>query len=406
MKPIIEINKISKKYRISHSTQPYLTFRESMIELFKRSNSVRDEFWALKDVSFSVAQGDTIGIIGKNGAGKSTLLKILSRITPPTQGKIICRGRIASLLEVGTGFHPELTGRENIFLNGSILGLKKTEIIKKFDEIVDFSGVEKFLDTPLKHYSSGMQLRLAFAVAANLEPEVMVIDEVLAVGDAEFQKKCLGKMSDVAKSGRTIFFVSHNMGAVQLLCNRAVLLDKGELKFDSNVNDVINQYQQITLSQSNSNWVRKGDGNILFTDFYLTDEKGIRTETFFMGDEIHVHFQLKFKIDARTPVIGVELRNNLEEPIAHIINEDSRIDISNCKEGDTLNIDIKLPDVYYSPSRYYLSLWAGSQGVNPSDYIYNCMHFDLVQGDKVYRKSPYSPHIKFYQRSEWFKKTG
>lgn len=205
--------------------------RERMVNALRFEKNNTEDFWALNDVSFTVNPGESIGIIGRNGAGKSTLLKVLSKITPPTKGKIISRGRIASLLEVGTGFHPELTGRENIFFNGSLLGMKRKEIEAKFDEIVDFSGVEKFLDTPLKHYSSGMQLRLAFAVAAFLEPEILIIDEVLAVGDAEFQKKCMGKMEDVSKSGRTILFVSHNMGAVSQLCDSSILLDWGKINF-------------------------------------------------------------------------------------------------------------------------------------------------------------------------------
>ncbi|HTA27059.1 MAG TPA: ABC transporter ATP-binding protein, partial [Bacteroidia bacterium] len=192
MKPILEIKNISKKFRISHNGQAYVSMRDALSSVFKRSEGTKEDFYALKDVSFNVEQGECIGIIGKNGAGKSTLLKVLSRITPPTTGSIISRGRMASLLEVGTGFHPELTGRENVYLNGSILGMSRKEIQDKFDEIIDFSGTEKFLDTPLKFYSSGMQLRLAFSVAAFLEPEIMVIDEVLAVGDAEFQKKCMG----------------------------------------------------------------------------------------------------------------------------------------------------------------------------------------------------------------------
>lgn len=202
----------------------------------------QEEFWALKDVSFSVTAGESLGIIGRNGAGKSTLLKILSRITPPTEGRIISRGRIASLLEVGTGFHQELTGRENIYMNGSILGMKKTEINARFDEIVDFSGTEKFLDTPLKHYSSGMQLRLAFAVAAHLEPEILIIDEVLAVGDAEFQKKCLKKMEDVTGEGRTVLFVSHNLPSLKSICKRGVLLQGGQLVFSGSIDDVVNKY--------------------------------------------------------------------------------------------------------------------------------------------------------------------
>jgi lipopolysaccharide transport system ATP-binding protein len=241
MKPILEIQHISKKFLIGHEQLPYYSLRDKLANFFK-SNSTKEDFWALKDVSFNVEKGESIGIIGRNGAGKSTLLKILSRITPPTTGKIITRGRIASLLEVGTGFHQELTGRENIFMNGSILGMKRSEIIDRFDEIVDFSGTEKFLDTPLKHYSSGMQLRLAFAVAAHLDPDILIIDEVLAVGDAEFQKKCLGKMNDVVKEGKTILFVSHNLSALQNLCSRAVLLVNGSVHSTGAVSEVIDTY--------------------------------------------------------------------------------------------------------------------------------------------------------------------
>ncbi len=243
MKPILEVQHISKRYSIQHLAGGYLSLRERMQSFFRFEKSNTEDFWALKDVSFEVQAGESIGIIGRNGAGKSTLLKILSKITPPTSGKVITRGRIASLLEVGTGFHPELTGRENIFFNGSLLGMKRIEITAKFDEIVDFSGVEKFLDTPLKHYSSGMQLRLAFAVAAFLEPEILIIDEVLAVGDAEFQKKCLGKMEDVSKSGRTILFVSHNMSTVNALCSRAIVLNNGIISNESNaVGELILNY--------------------------------------------------------------------------------------------------------------------------------------------------------------------
>jgi len=245
VKPILEVHHLAKKYNIRHQLGGYLSLRERMLNAFKPGNTNSEDFWAVNDVSFEVQPGESVGIIGRNGAGKSTLLKILSKITPPTKGKIITRGRIASLLEVGTGFHPELTGRENIFFNGSLLGMKRKEIEEKFDEIVDFSGVEKFLDTPLKHYSSGMQLRLAFSVAAFLEPEILIIDEVLAVGDAEFQKKCLGKMESVSKSGRTILFVSHDLAAVEKLCQRTIVLKDGRIELMTDTAAAVNHYLHI-----------------------------------------------------------------------------------------------------------------------------------------------------------------
>ena len=248
-KPIIKVENISKCYYIGHEErQGYLRYRrfsEALLNIFHKKNkaAVKEEFWALKDLNFEVEAGDRIGIIGRNGAGKSTLLKVLSKITAPTTGRIRIGGRIASLLEVGTGFHPELSGRENIFLNGAILGMKRAEIRRKFDEIVDFSGVAKFLDTPVKRYSSGMYVRLAFAVAAHLEPEILIIDEVLAVGDAEFQKKCLGKMDEISKTqGRTILFVSHNMTAIRQLCNKGMLLQQGRLISIGDTDTAISQY--------------------------------------------------------------------------------------------------------------------------------------------------------------------
>ena len=255
MKPILEIKNVSKKFQINSTSQPYLSIRESVLSFLKPS-SKKEEFWALKDVSFDVMPGDTVGIIVKNGAGKSTLLKILSKITPPTSGSIISRGRIASLLEVGTGFHPELNGRENVFMNGSILGMRRSEIASKFDAIIDFAGVEKFIDTPLKHYSSGMQLRLAFAVAAFLENEILIIDEVLAVGDAEFQKKCIDKMGDVTKSGRTILFVSHQIGILNQLCKDVVILEKGSLVLKNNVKQGTEYYLNNLAKLTNAIWNR------------------------------------------------------------------------------------------------------------------------------------------------------
>lgn len=258
---MIKVEQVGKSYLIGHERQQgYTALRDVVSQKVKGAakglqNIIRgkqliagveiEEFWALKDVNFEINRGDAVGIIGRNGAGKSTLLKVLSRITEPTTGRITLNGRVASLLEVGTGFHPELSGRENIFLNGAILGMSRAEIKSKFDEIVDFSGVEKFLDTPVKRYSSGMYVRLAFSVAAHLEPEILVVDEVLAVGDAEFQKKCLGKMKDVSEqSGRTVLFVSHNMAAVKSLCNRGIVLQKGEIAFTGSQNDAVDFYQK------------------------------------------------------------------------------------------------------------------------------------------------------------------
>lgn len=245
-KPIIEISDIGKRYRIAANRESYKSLRDEVIKFIspsaRRTRKQQDDFWALKDVSFSVREGEAIGIIGRNGAGKSTLLKILSQITPPTEGRITLRGRVASLLEVGTGFHPELTGRENIFLNGTILGMSRKEVKRRFDEIVAFAEVEKFIDTPVKRYSSGMYVRLAFAVAAHLEPEILIVDEVLAVGDAEFQNKCLGKMEEVARGGRTVLFVSHNMTSIQQLCDRCIVLSSGELFFIGDVPEAINCY--------------------------------------------------------------------------------------------------------------------------------------------------------------------
>ena len=260
----IRVENLSKLYRIGQFVG-YKTLRESLVNAFSapfrylrsaagpRSESRNPDseyIWALKDISFEVKQGEVVGIIGRNGAGKTTLLKVLTRITTPTQGYAELHGRVGSLLEVGTGFHPELTGRENIYLNGAVLGMKRKEIDSKFDEIVEFSGVEKFIDTPLKRYSTGMQVRLAFAVAAHLEPEILLIDEVLAVGDVEFQKKCLGKMSEVAKGGRTVLFVSHNMLSIQNLCTRGILLESGEIAIDDNITTVINKYLDLGKEQT------------------------------------------------------------------------------------------------------------------------------------------------------------
>jgi len=329
-RPVIEIESISKRYLIGRKVS-YGSLREeitlALSAPFRRKKSKdslvegEDMVWALRDVSFDVQEGEVVGIIGKNGAGKSTLLKILSRITDPTGGRITMRGRMASLLEVGTGFHPELTGRENIFLNGALLGMSNVEIRKKFDEIVDFSEIEKFLDTPVKRYSSGMYVRLAFAVAAHLEPEILVVDEVLAVGDAAFQQKCLGKMGDVAKGGRTILFVSHNMAAMRKLCTRAVLLEGGRVAATGGVEEVTEQYL-------NSGAVEEGAGPVRVrgipfhhkkTDFTIedikvTDLEGREITNLSTGDSIRlrVYYRAGKKLLAPGLRLSCRTRFNVE----------------------------------------------------------------------------------------------
>lgn len=244
MEPALEVRNLSKAFTIRHCSERQTTLHEAVLHWMRHPlhTAAKETFWALRDVSFQLNRGEVAGIIGRNGAGKSTLLKVLSQISEPTLGEIDLYGRVGSLLEVGTGFHPELTGRENIFLNGAILGMRRREIVRQFDEIVDFAGVEAFLDTPVKRYSSGMYVRLAFAVAAHLNPEILIVDEVLAVGDAEFQKKCLGKMQNVAQSGRTVIFVSHNLQAISLLCTRGILLSKGEIMFNGKAGEAIDRY--------------------------------------------------------------------------------------------------------------------------------------------------------------------
>jgi lipopolysaccharide transport system ATP-binding protein len=280
MKPIIRVENLGKQYQIGAKVELYSTLRESIVnslqkpfDFFKNKNKeVKDTFWALKDLNFEIMPGEVVGIIGRNGAGKSTLLKILSRITEPTIGKAELFGRVGSLLEVGTGFHPELTGRENIFLNGAILGMKREEIAKKFDEIVDFAEVEKFIDTPVKRYSSGMYMRLAFAIAANLEPEILVIDEVLAVGDADFQKKCLGKMDDISKGGRTVLFVSHNMGTILQLCRSCILLDKGKVVAEGTPALIVEKYYN---NQKNHSYRKdESESDIFIKQAFTCDNEG------------------------------------------------------------------------------------------------------------------------------------
>ncbi len=385
----VKVENISKKYIINHeSSEKYKTFREFITRAFnnifyKKSKTVSrgfEEFWALKEIELEINQGERIGVIGRNGAGKSTLLKILSRITEPTTGKISLKGRIASLLEVGTGFHPELTGRENIFLNGAILGMTKLEIQRKFDEIVEFSEIEKFLDTPVKRYSSGMYVRLAFAVAAHMEPEVLIVDEVLAVGDAQFQKKCLGKMEDVGKEGRTIIFVSHNMGAVSALCQKCVLLSAGRIIDFGPANAVISRYNDVGNKSATVEITPemrvKGGEKIQFLSCVIEGEKDKIARNSYMIAE---NFNVK-----------ISMRSNFSGKLSFwlIIFDYSGKAILSSHQRDYQLLDI-LPgyfEIVYKPvglvlmpGNYYITAGAFDPSLNFLEWIDKCQSFEILQ---------------------------
>jgi lipopolysaccharide transport system ATP-binding protein len=388
MKHILEIRNISKKYRIEHLAGGYLSLRERIINALKFKKNYSEDFWALHDISFDVQPGESIGIIGRNGAGKSTLLKVLSKITPPSTGRIISRGRIASLLEVGTGFHPELTGRENIFFNGSLLGMKRKEIESKFDEIVDFSGVEKFLDTPLKHYSSGMQLRLAFAVAAFLEPEILIIDEVLAVGDAEFQKKCLGKMEDVSKSGRTILFVSHNMAAVENLCRRAVLLNQGSIIKEGSTADVIRYYQSLFYSGSINKYdsieTRNEDAYFNFIEASVSGEQPSLT--------LEINCKIVSNRNHKNGFLAFDISNSMGITIMQAIPVSEPF-IAYSTTTQRVEIKIDLPPLI--PDTYKISAWLGSHNTETICWLKEVISFEINASPIPGRNFPHSPHNGF-----------
>ena len=334
---VIKVQKLGKRYKLGQRGANYATLRDSIAGIFKNKTKAKNQFiWALQDVGFDVKKGEVVGIIGRNGAGKSTLLKMLSRITDPTEGRVELTGRIGSLLEVGTGFHPELTGRENIYLNGSIIGMRKREIEEKFDEIVAFSEIEKFIDTPVKFYSSGMYVRLAFAVAAHLEPEILLVDEVLAVGDVKFQRKCLGKMKDVAGEGRTVLFVSHNMGAVSNLCSRALLLESGKLVLDSSVEEVVSRYLESNvvkgavasfeqIQERMEGIIKRDNPFVRVNAVSLQDKTGRLRDTFHSDEEINVSIQYKCFQPVRDLRIVVQIVDENNTPIVLSQNLDDEI---------------------------------------------------------------------------------
>lgn len=420
---VISIENLSKSYRLGQIGTGTLTNDlkvwwakaqgkpNPMLKIGQvdHNNMDGETLWALKDVSFTVEQGEVLGIIGRNGAGKSTLLKILSRVTAPTSGCVKVKGRIASLLEVGTGFHPDLTGRENIYLNGAILGMNKQEIARKFDEIVAFAEIEKFIDTPVKRYSSGMYVRLAFAVAAHLESEILLVDEVLAVGDAEFQKKCLGKMGDVAsKEGRTVLFVSHNMTSVMNLCKIGILLNQGKINFIGKVEDVIAQYNNShnNFFTSNNNYhidtneldhSGSGEARIIWVE--INNSKGEGTLSIQMNEEI------SFRLGIQNPhkfslAYAIEIVDRNEYPLFHIWSGFEEIERSSRNDLNNLQIaQVTIPSLQLFPDYYYINAWIGNH-TKRIDKVEKCIRIEVTK-DYAIKQDLLTTRGRIYKTGKW-----
>ena len=422
----ISVRSLGKRYALGERRRGYTTLRDSLAAMFSRKNghshananparrgggaaaerlSARPDagraqtFWALQNVSFDVLRGEIVGIIGRNGAGKSTLLKILSRITEPTSGEVEISGRTGSLLEVGTGFHPELTGRENIFLNGAILGMKRAEIAARFDEIISFAGTEKFLDTPVKYYSSGMYTRLAFAIAAHLEPEILIVDEVLAVGDAEFQKKCLGKMSDFSRSGRTVLFVSHNMNAVSSLCQRIALLNEGRLvQYSRDITKVLNAYLNSAVKAhtvnliSHANRVSRGPG--VFEEIMLADEYGQPSYCMQPGLVTVITIKVRPPAPVRNPKVTIGFTNYRGDRVFAVGTHIGGTTIPAVEGGSAIRVEFRSPSLV--PGQYTLDIGFYDENGSPLDEIYGATATEIVNGAFITlgeRDSTYIGHV-------------
>jgi len=384
---------VGKRYAIGAPRAPYGSLRETVTQALTapfrrrargRSVPESDTLWALQDVSFDVRPGEVVGVIGRNGAGKSTLLKILARITEPTTGQVVLSGRVGSLLEIGTGFHSELTGRENLFLNGAILGMRRVEIQRKFDEIVAFAEIERFLDTPVKHYSTGMYLRLAFAVAAHLEPEILLVDEVLAVGDAAFQRKCLGKMGDVARTGRTILFVSHNMGAVTSICEKGIVLEAGRVVFSGPAIEAatvyLNQFSGAAEPRVAERRDRTGSGEVRLTDFGIQSAKGERLEAIRNGEAVRLVFEYETRDgqSARNVEFQIVVRTEAGDLLFQFGSRFLGRRLDRIPGAGSLVCEIRrFPLV---PGRYRLDAFVVADGV-PSDFILWVAPLTVVDGD-------------------------
>ncbi|MFA4818141.1 MAG: ABC transporter ATP-binding protein [Parcubacteria group bacterium] len=412
--PIIIVKNLGKKYNINHQRGGYVALRDILTNVAKHpfnfikqkakeaaGFSKKEEFWALQDVNFEVGSGEVVGIIGYNGAGKSTLLKILSQITPPTTGEIELKGRVGSLLEVGTGFHPELTGRENIMLNGAILGMPKKEIISKFDQIIEFAGIEKFLDTPVKYYSSGMYVRLAFSVAAHLEPDILIVDEVLAVGDAEFQKKCLGKMNEIVKTdGRTILFVSHNMAAISNLCNRTILLDKGRLIKDGPTEEIIKYYHEELSAKESQVPIRdvkripKASLRAKVVDIKILDKNGNDTDTILNGrDPVCIKLIIDSQLDDLSASVQIQVADEWQN-LSYLDSTTTNEQYFILKKG--LNeIECRISS---------LSLYAGEYHLNVYLTIPHQEVFDLIKDAKSFSVKMFDIHDNgiSQEKNSWY----
>jgi lipopolysaccharide transport system ATP-binding protein len=386
MRPIIQVETLSKQYQIGAQEAAYFTLRETLMQALRpRARSEARYIWALRDVSFTAQPGDVIGVIGKNGAGKSTLLKILSRITEPTTGRINLYGRVGSLLEVGTGFHPELSGRENILLNGAILGMRRAEILRKFDEIVAFSEVEKFIDTPVKRFSSGMYLRLAFAVAAFLESEILLVDEVLAVGDAGFQKKCLGKMRDVSASGRTVLFVSHNMAAVEGLCNRCLFISEGKLVGDGKPHELVTKYLAAEAAPENAlrdlhqHPGRRAGIKPILRAVSIRDQNGNPASAVRMGEGLSFAVAFDYGQQRLRPNINICVKNNYGVPVFTASNRvQKNFQTEDAVSSGTLICHLR--DLPLLQGTYSVDLFFGEDYQNV-DVVFDAISFDVMEVD-------------------------
>jgi len=403
----VSVRGLSKSYSIAKNAAQHTTAGEALMHRLRHpfAQAERETFLALDDVSFDIQKGDVVGIIGRNGAGKSTLLKILSRITEPTQGRIDLYGRVGSLLEVGTGFHPELTGRENIFLNGAILGMQKSEIARQFDAIVDFSGTEQFLDTPVKRYSSGMYVRLAFAVAAHLNPEILIVDEVLAVGDAEFQKKCLGKMKEVSEGGRTVLFVSHNLSAVSNLCSNSIVMERGKLIFCGSAHSGIEHYllrQREANAKGDMQKCRPAWAHPLITSARLLDETGQETQSFPLGSDITIEmtFDAINMTRLRSPTMGV-IVNHVTQGVVGGVN--TRMTGFWMDNGlyNSATLQCVIERTPFLQGSYSMDLWLGD-GPTDLDSLSEYLSFNVEETD-IYQSGhpPFAQFGVIYLDAQW-----